>query len=87
MAGGALRPVEVPNPAPEWITERIWLEILTLESLEPFKGFAQNFRTHIQDYKQIFDSSEPERLVVQKKINIFALIYFDKCSVFIDYSE
>lgn len=63
MAGGSTRPVNVPNPASEWITERIWLEILTLESLEPFKGFAQNFRTYLQDYKQMFDSSEPERLV------------------------
>jgi hypothetical protein len=63
LAGGALRPVDAPNPAPEWITERIWSEVLTLESLEPFKGFALNFHTYIQDYKQIFDSTEPERLV------------------------
>jgi len=70
LAGGAIRPVDVPNPAPKWITERIWSEILTLESLEPFKGFAQNFRTYLKDYKQIFDSTEPERLV-----NCDAIIY------------
>jgi dynein heavy chain len=70
LAGGAIRPVDAPNPAPEWITERIWLEVLTLESLEPFKGCAQNFRTYLQEYKQIFDSSEPERLVhlLKKKL-------------------
>lgn len=53
--------MDVANPASKWITERIWSEILTLESLEPFKGFAQNFRNYLQDYKQIFDSSEPEK--------------------------
>lgn len=63
LAGGAIRPVDVANPATEWITERIWSEILTLESLEQFKGFAQNFHTYLQDFKQIFDSSEPERYV------------------------
>lgn len=63
MAGGSLRPIDIANPAPEWITERIWSEILTLESLEEFKGFAQNFYKNIQDFKKIFDSSEPERLV------------------------
>jgi hypothetical protein len=63
LAGGSTRPVDAPNPAREWITERIWSEILTLESLDSFKSFAQNFHTYLQDYKQIFDSSEPERLV------------------------
>ena len=61
MAGGSTRPVDVQNPASKWITERIWSEILTLESLDSFKGFAQNFHTHLQDYKQMFDSSEPEK--------------------------
>lgn len=53
--------MEIANPAPEWITERIWNEILTLESLEPFRAFAQNFRAHLKDFKAIFDSGEPEK--------------------------
>ena len=61
LAGGSIRPIEIANPAPEWITARIWSEILTLESLEPFKGIAQNFHTYLENYKKIFDSSEPEK--------------------------
>jgi len=61
LAGGSTRPVAVANPAPEWITERIWSEILTLESLEPFKNFAVTFQNYLQQYKEIFDSSEPEK--------------------------
>jgi dynein heavy chain, axonemal len=53
--------VNSPNPAPEWITERIWSEVLTLESLEPFNGFSENFKTYLKEYKEIFDSTEPEK--------------------------
>ncbi len=96
MAGGSIRPIDVSNPAPEWITERIWSEILTLESLEPFKNFAQNFHTYLQEYKQIFDSSEPERLVHvdEKSIlshyikkNSFTQVYFLLSTLFLSIIE
>ncbi|CAF3318322.1 unnamed protein product [Rotaria socialis] len=75
--------MDVANPAPEWITDRIWLEILTLESLEPFKGFAENFHTYLQDYKKIFDSTDPERATLPQEwadgLDDFQKIIFLKC--------
>jgi dynein heavy chain len=48
LAGGTSRPKEVSNPAPEWVSERAWLEILTLESLPNFSGFAEDFKDHLK---------------------------------------
>ena len=51
------------NPAPEWLSERSWLEILTLSSLPSFAKFARSLTHHIGHYKKYFDSNEPHRYV------------------------
>ncbi|KAK0056678.1 dynein heavy chain 1 axonemal-like isoform X1 [Biomphalaria pfeifferi] len=61
LAGGTVKPKELPNPAPEWISERSWNEILTLPSLPKFAHFAEDFKNHLTGYKTIFDSAEPHR--------------------------
>lgn len=64
LAGGTTRPKKVDNPSPEWISERAWGEILTLESLQSFESFAVDFKNHLLVFKKIFDSSEPHKLVL-----------------------
>jgi dynein heavy chain len=59
LAGGTLRPKQIQNPANEWISERAWLELLTLESLQSFNTFTEDFKNHLSEYKKIFDSVEP----------------------------
>ena len=61
VAGGAHKPKELENPAPEWISERSWNEILTLGSLSKFVPFVDDFKNHLEGYKSIFDSSDPQR--------------------------
>jgi len=51
----------VTNPSPDWISDRVWGEILTLESLNSFSSFAEDFKNHLSVYKKIFDSSDPHR--------------------------
>ena len=61
MAGGTQKPKELDNPAPEWISERSWSDILTLAALEKFAPFVDDFKNHLEGYKTIFDSSDPHR--------------------------
>nr|KAG5711095.1 hypothetical protein BaRGS_004739 [Batillaria attramentaria] len=61
VAGGAHKPNEMENPAPDWISERSWNEILMLGLLESFERFVAEFPAHLEGFKRIFDSLEPHR--------------------------
>ena len=61
IAGGTLKPKDIENPAPEWISERSWNDILTLPSLPKFLTFAEDFKNHLDGFKRIFDSIDPHR--------------------------
>ena len=69
IAGGTNKPKEIPNPAPEWISERSWSDILTLPSLEKFAKFGEDFKNHLDGFKRIFDSPDPHRY--QKTFSLF----------------
>ena len=61
LAGGTTRAKELPNPAPDWLTERSWGEILTLAVLPKFADLADDFQNHVEGFKRIFDSIEPQK--------------------------
>ena len=61
IAGGTTIPNNIPNPAPEWISKRVWKDILTLPALPNFTKLAEEFGDHADDFKKIFDSIEPHR--------------------------
>ncbi|XP_072745723.1 dynein axonemal heavy chain 1 [Anoplolepis gracilipes] len=50
--------VELPNPAPEWITPRCWREIQALEKLPKFDKFVTSFQLSLIQFKNIFDTQE-----------------------------
>ncbi|XP_030840434.1 dynein heavy chain 1, axonemal isoform X1 [Strongylocentrotus purpuratus] len=60
LSGGPIK-VELPNPTPDWLSERAWMEILSLSALDTFVEFAKDFGNHSAAYKAIFDSTEPHR--------------------------
>lgn len=39
------------NPAPEWMTQKMWVEVLSLGELTAFQGFAQHLVSNIVHYK------------------------------------
>ncbi|XP_060531534.1 dynein axonemal heavy chain 1-like [Cylas formicarius] len=60
LAGGTpLR--DLPNPAPSWLSQKAWNEILALEALPNFESFVQSFSANIGYYYAIFESLEPHR--------------------------
>ncbi|KAJ3275318.1 Dynein heavy chain 1, axonemal [Terramyces sp. JEL0728] len=61
LSGGSNVPVELPNPAPSWLTPQSWLEILALSTLPTFTSFKMDFISNIALFKTIFDSSQPQK--------------------------
>jgi hypothetical protein len=56
-AGGA-RDAALDNPAPDWLTEKAWAELLGLAQLPAYSGLEQHLAQHLEHYKAIFDSNE-----------------------------
>ena len=76
LAGGTTKPKELPNPAPDWLSERSWGDILTLAALPTFVDIAEDFGSHVAEYKHIFDSADPHREDLPGKYN--DLVQFQK---------
>ncbi|EMP33877.1 Dynein heavy chain 1, axonemal [Chelonia mydas] len=60
LSGGAIKTMR-ENPAPEWLYERAWGDILALSNLKNFSSFMDDFVDNIQEFRAIFDSTEPHR--------------------------
>jgi len=60
LVAGAPPDKQLPNPATEWMTQAVWSNILALSSLPNFKGFENDFITHLAEWKTYCDSHTPE---------------------------
>uniref|UniRef100_A0A8C3TD43 Dynein heavy chain n=1 Tax=Chelydra serpentina TaxID=8475 RepID=A0A8C3TD43_CHESE len=60
LSGGAVKMMR-ENPAPEWLYERAWGDILALTNLKNFSSFVDDFVDNIREFRAIFDSAEPHR--------------------------
>ena len=61
IAGGTHVPQELPNPSPDWISERMWKDILTLPTLSKFSTLAEEFPQYLDQFKTVFDSAMPHK--------------------------
>ncbi|KAJ3217583.1 Dynein heavy chain 7, axonemal [Dinochytrium kinnereticum] len=52
----------LPNPDPSWLTEKSWSDISILATYKSFPNFAVHFREDLEDWRHIFESSEPHRV-------------------------
>lgn len=60
IAGGTTAS-KLPNPSPDWISERMWKDILTLPILPKYSGMAEEFHKYTVEYKKVFDSTAPHK--------------------------
>lgn len=60
--GGTIKEMQ-ENPAPAWLYERTWGDILALSNLKNFSGFANDFAANLAAFRAIFDSPNPHRQV------------------------
>lgn len=62
LSGGAIKEMK-DNPAPAWLNERAWGDILALSSLKNFFDFDNDFAANLEGFRAIFDSHKPHRQV------------------------
>ncbi|KFO25210.1 Dynein heavy chain 1, axonemal [Fukomys damarensis] len=60
LSGGSIQTM-TENPAPNWLSERAWRDILALSNLPTFASFPSDFVKHQTKFRAIFDSLEPHR--------------------------
>lgn len=49
-----------PNPSTNWISDKMWDNIIVLSELENFGGIEGSFNHNIKEWKRYFTSSQPE---------------------------
>jgi dynein heavy chain len=55
---GAAGSAGLVNPAPDWLTDKSWSELLGLSQLPTYAGLAQHIMLELPPYKSIFDSNQ-----------------------------
>jgi dynein heavy chain len=62
LSGISAEHVAAPLPESSWLKDNAWSDLMDLAGLEQFKAIPQSFVTHLADWQEIFDSSEPHSM-------------------------
>lgn len=79
LTGGvAVGETQQPNPAPEWLSDKSWGEIVRLSDLPgPWEGLREHVETNALLWRVVYDSNEPHRVAFPGSWNA-ALTPFQK---------
>ncbi|XP_054992649.1 dynein axonemal heavy chain 1 [Sorex araneus] len=61
LSGGPIQDDAMENPAPSWLSDRNWRDIVALSNLPTFASLSTDFVKHLSEFQVIFDSPEPHR--------------------------
>ena len=50
------------NPSSNWLSEQKWNQVYSLDKLEAYVGISEDFATHNENWKMIYDAKEPDDL-------------------------
>uniref|UniRef100_A0A8C3GQP8 Dynein axonemal heavy chain 1 n=1 Tax=Cairina moschata TaxID=8855 RepID=A0A8C3GQP8_CAIMO len=78
LSGGAVKEMR-ENPAPDWLSERAWGDILALSNLKNFSGFADDLTANLEAFRAIFDSPEPHRQKWDTELDAFQKLLVLRC--------
>ncbi|XP_076804480.1 dynein axonemal heavy chain 3-like isoform X3 [Clavelina lepadiformis] len=59
LTGGIALENPFPNPAPKWLSEKSWAEIVRLDDIPAFTGIMPHVRMNTSSWKIFYDSSTP----------------------------
>ncbi|XP_063790494.1 dynein axonemal heavy chain 3 isoform X2 [Pseudophryne corroboree] len=60
LTGGVALDNPYPNPAPEWLSDKSWSEIVRASSLQPLHGLMDHVKNNVSKWKMIYDSLKPQ---------------------------
>ncbi|GCB71663.1 hypothetical protein scyTo_0001655 [Scyliorhinus torazame] len=60
LSGGVALDNPYANPAPEWLSEKCWSEIVRASSLPDLYGFMDHVIDNVEQWKNIYDSAKPQ---------------------------
>ncbi|CAL8264232.1 unnamed protein product [Arctogadus glacialis] len=60
LTGGVALDNPHPNPAPEWLSDKSWSEIVRATELPNLGGFFEHVRDHLPRWKAVYDSGRPQ---------------------------
>ncbi|XP_038666815.1 dynein heavy chain 3, axonemal-like [Scyliorhinus canicula] len=62
LTGGVALEIPFVNPAPTWVKEKSWAEIVHLSTLPAFSELKNHFCSKLSEWKKIYDASQPEKM-------------------------
>ena len=83
LAGPTDTEISEPNPAPSWVTEKVWIEIVNCARLPAFAGFDNAFTANVEHYRSYFESADAHRHKLDekfdKKLDSFQKLLITRC--------
>lgn len=61
LTGGIALDNPHPNPAPEWLSDKSWSEIVRASKLPNLNGFFEHVQENISKWKKLYDSGKPHK--------------------------
>ncbi|XP_027467991.1 dynein heavy chain 3, axonemal [Zalophus californianus] len=61
LTGGVALDNPFPNPAPEWLSEKAWAEVVRASALPKMKGLKEHLEQNAEQWKLIYDSTWPHK--------------------------
>ncbi|XP_072535232.1 dynein axonemal heavy chain 3 [Salminus brasiliensis] len=59
LTGGVALNNPHPNPAPEWLTDKAWAEVVRASKLPNLEGLFEHVQENVSQWKEIYDSGRP----------------------------
>lgn len=59
LTGGVALDNPFPNPAPHWLSEKAWAEVVRASALPPLQGLREHVERYPEEWKPIYDSAWP----------------------------
>lgn len=79
LTGGIALHNPHPNPAPRWLSDKSWSEIVRASKLPKLHGFFEHIQDNISEWKNLYDSGKPHKDQLPGRWN--ALVGMDRMVV------
>ncbi|XP_018647275.1 dynein heavy chain, putative [Schistosoma mansoni] len=82
LTGGIGLENKLANPANNWLSDKCWDEICRLSTIKGFETFREHFTTHLNEWKQYYDSKDPQEDKLPEpwnKLDVFKTLIILRC--------